>query len=184
MVSRAANRGSPPKLDNHFREGVNMFTLIKKVLQGGHKPQARPAERELQKRIAACVLLLEAAHIDDECTPEEMAFIVDTVQARYALSPEYAAELLELAGQERQNSVDLWQFTNDLNQQHSPAERQMILEDVWRIIFADGRLEMHEDQLAHKLANLLRLSHQEMIAAKLAAKANGGNGTPPPLPAP
>lgn len=161
-----------------------MFTLIKKILQGGPKSQARPEDRKLHKRIAACVLLLEAAHIDDECTPEEMALIVDTVRVRYALSPEYTAELLELAGRERQHSVDLWQFTNDLNQQLSPAERLMILEDVWRIIFADGQLEMHEDQLAHKLANLLRLSHQEMITAKLAAKASGGHGAPPPLPTP
>ena len=44
------------------------------------------------------------------------------------------------------------------------------MESVWSIIFADGKLDANEDYFAHKLANLLRLSHGEMIDAKLAAK--------------
>lgn len=150
-----------------------MITRIRKILQGGRERQATSADRELRTRIAACVLLLEAAYADDECTPEEMVRIVETVQTRFSLSPAYATELLELAHQERQNSVDLWAFTNDLNQQLTREERLAVIEDVWRIIYADGRLACHEDHLAHKLANLLRLTHTELIAAKLAARAEG-----------
>lgn len=150
-----------------------MITLIRKIFQGGRERQLSGVDGEQRKRIAACVLLLEAAHVDDECTPEEMARIVETVQARFSLSPAYAAELLEIAHVERQNSVDLWSFTNDLNQHLAKEEKLAVLEDVWRIIFADGRLASHEDHLAHKLANLLRLTHKELIEAKLTARASG-----------
>jgi uncharacterized tellurite resistance protein B-like protein len=44
------------------------------------------------------------------------------------------------------------------------------MESVWRIIHIDGRLEGHEDQFAHKLANLLRLTHGELIDAKIQAR--------------
>lgn len=148
-----------------------MISLIKKMFQTDQTKQSRPAESGMKKQIAACVLLLEAAHADDECSQAEMAHIIDTVQKKFGLSPEYAAELIEIAHQERKNSVDLWGFTNYLNQQLSKDEKLAILEDVWRIIFTDGHLEMHEDHLAHKLANLLRLTHKELIDAKLKAKA-------------
>lgn len=149
-----------------------MITLIRKIFQGDRQ-QLGPADAELQNRIAACVLLLEAAHADDDCSPAERARIVDTVTTRFGLSPAYAVELLELANQERRNGVDLWQFTNSLNQRLSREEKMTLLEDVWGIIFADGHLERHEDHLVHKLANLLRLTHPELIAAKLSAKARG-----------
>ena len=38
---------------------------------------------------------------------------------------------------------------------------------VWEIIYTDGILDKHEDYLVHKLANLLRLSHEQLIEAKL-----------------
>lgn len=150
-----------------------MLTQIRKMFQGNREKQVSFTDQEMKKRIAACVLLLEASHADDECNPAEMAHIVETVKSRFALSQEYAAELLELADRERRNSVDLWQFTNYLNQNLSKDDKLAVLEDVWRIIFIDGHLEMHEDHLAHKLANLLRLTHKELIDAKLKVKACG-----------
>ena len=38
---------------------------------------------------------------------------------------------------------------------------------VWKIAYADGRLDKHEDYLVHKLAKLLRLTHNQLIDAKL-----------------
>lgn len=148
-----------------------MFDLLKKIINN------RPAAAEQatltvdKTRLAAGVLLLETAHIDDECTEEEMANVVATLRSEFKLSPEYVDELLELAHAERENALDLWQFTNEMNQHYSMAEKMALMEAVWRIIFADGRLESHEDYFAHKLANLLRLTHKQLIDAKLKARA-------------
>ncbi|MBU0908199.1 MAG: TerB family tellurite resistance protein [Proteobacteria bacterium] len=148
-----------------------MFDLIKKIISGG------PAEKERGKgvadktHLAAGVLLLETAHIDDECTAEEMAHVIDTLRSEFNFPQEYVEELIELAGAERDKAFDLWQFTNQMNQHYSMEEKTALMEAVWRIIFADGRLEAHEDHFAHKLANLLRLTHKQLIDAKMQAKA-------------
>jgi len=136
------------------------------------KAQAPAPATEEQTRLAACVLLLEAAHSDDECSAEELGHVVATLKNDFSLNQAHADELLELARVERQNSIDLWQFTNQLNEQFSKEQKMAVMESVWRIIFADGKLDAHEDYFAHKLANLLRLSHKEMIDAKLAARAD------------
>ena len=148
-----------------------MFDLIKKVLgnkQGGIT--VTEPEKHDMTQLAACVVLLEAAHADYECTDEEMDHVVHTLQSDFGLSQDYVSELLDLAHQERSQAVDLWQFTNQINQEFSKEEKKAVLEGVWRIIYADGKLEKHEDHFVRKLTNLLRLSHKEMIDAKLKSR--------------
>jgi uncharacterized tellurite resistance protein B-like protein len=148
-----------------------MLSLIKKIISATPGKTETPyTSKEEQNHLAACVLLLEAAHIDDECTTEELDHVIFTLKNDFSLDQAHVDELIELARAERQNSIDLWQFTNHINQQYSKEGKMAVMESVWRIIFADGKLEMHEDYFAHKLANLMRLSHAEMIDAKLRAK--------------
>ena len=148
-----------------------MFSVIRSIIKGTSAPgKESPEDQEQKKHIAAGVLLLEAAHIDNECTEEEMEHIVSTLRAKFDLSDGCVAELLEMAHEDRNEAIELWQFTNHINQHFSKAEKIAVMEDVWRIIFMDGQLEMHEDHYAHKLAKLLRLSHKQMIDAKLKAR--------------
>lgn len=44
------------------------------------------------------------------------------------------------------------------------------IETIWRIACTDRELDKHEDYLVHKLAKLLRLSHKQLIEAKLKVK--------------
>lgn len=147
-----------------------MFETLRALLgkrETGAAPAPDPAERS---RIAAAVLLLEAAHSDQECTPEEMDHVVATLQAQFSLTRECAGELIELAHRNRATALDLWQFTNQINEHFSREEKCAILEGVWRVIHADGRLDGHEDYFSHKLAPLLRLTHDELIEAKIRAR--------------
>lgn len=154
-----------------------MFSVIRNIIEGkSGKGSQSPSEQAQKKHVAAGVLLLEAAHVDNHCSEAEMEHIVATLRDRFALSGQCVADLLELAHCGRQQAVDLWEFTNHINQHFSMAEKLAVMEDVWRIILLDEQLDKHEDQYAHKLANLLRLSHEEMIAAKLKARAQVANG--------
>lgn len=148
-----------------------MFSVIRNIIEGkSGQGRPSPAAQEQKKHVAAGVLLLEAAHIDNHCSEAELAHIVATLRDKFALSEQCVADLLELAHCGRQQAVDLWEFTNHINQHFSLAEKVAVMEDVWRIILLDEQLDKHEDHYAHKLANLLRLSHQELIAAKLKAR--------------
>jgi uncharacterized tellurite resistance protein B-like protein len=148
-----------------------MFDLIKKVLankRGGVTISAQ--QNDERTRLAACVLLLETAHADNECTADELSHVLDVMKNDFAISEKQAEELLELAHQERSQAVDIWQFTNLINQQFDRQEKMRLMEAVWRIIHVDGQLEKHEDYFAHKLARLLRLKHKDLIAAKISAR--------------
>lgn len=148
-----------------------MFNLIRQVLQKGE--DAAPGgthDRDQRTRIAAGVILLEAAQADYTCTEEEIDHVVDTLRRDFDLSEKHAEELLDLAHRAQNRAVDLFEFTNHINEEFSKTEKKSVLEAVWLIILADGQLDQHEEHFARKLTNLLRLSHKDMIDAKLKAR--------------
>jgi uncharacterized tellurite resistance protein B-like protein len=118
-------------------------------------------------RIAACALFVEMARIDEKFTEAEMETILSIVQERYGLTREHADALVAEANKELDKSVDLWQFARLINENYSTEEKIEIIETLWRMVFVDGKMDRYEHYLMNKLKNLLRLSHDQLIAAKL-----------------
>ena len=124
-------------------------------------------EPEHDVRVAACALFVEMARIDEKFTEAEMNTILSIVRERYGLSREHADALVAEADKELDKSVDLWQFARLINENYSTDEKIEIIETLWRMVFVDGKMDRYEHYLMNKLKNLLRLSHDQLIAAKL-----------------
>jgi len=122
--------------------------------------------------IACCALLLEMASIDGEFSEVEKEHIITILKNEYSISDEEAQSLIQTAGEEIKCSIDYWHFTNIINQNCSEEEKIRITETIWKVIYADGKMDGHEDYLVHNLAKCLRLSHKQLIDAKLKAKAS------------
>ena len=118
-------------------------------------------------RVATCALFVEIARIDEKFTEAEMNSIVSILKERYGLSPEHADALIAEAEGQLEKSVDLWHFTRLINENYSTEEKIKIIETLWRIVYVDGKMDQYEHYLMNKLQNLLRLSHNQLIAAKL-----------------
>ena len=118
-------------------------------------------------RIATCALLLEMANIDDEFSSPERESIILALKEKFRLSDSLTNELIKKTKEELKGSIDLWQFTNLINRNYSIAKKKQIIEMIWKIALTDGKLNKHEDYLIHKLANLLHLTHKQLIDAKL-----------------
>ncbi len=147
-----------------------MFDLIKKILGKTSEPKDTSRDKTQDAHVALCVLLLEAAHVDGECSDEEMEHIVSTLTKECGVPRQEIDELIASGQQERNDSVDLFRFTRYMNTNFTKEEKIAVMEAVWRIIHMDAQLEAHEDHFAHKLANLLRLTHAELIDAKIKAR--------------
>jgi len=118
-------------------------------------------------KIATCVILLEIAYADDDFCDEERKKIIEMLGSRFLLSPDEATELIEYASAARSESRDLWQFANQINETCSKDEKMGIIEEVWRVVFADGGIGGHENHLTHQLGRLLNLTHGQVIDLKL-----------------
>jgi len=138
-----------------------MLESIRKVLAGrrgapgGGPPGRGPDPNDLQ--VAACALLLELAHADDEFSADERRHIEEALARHFGLSAEAALDLMALAEDRRGEATDLHQFTSVIAKQYDEGQRMVLAEVLWGIVYADGELSRHESYLMRKLANLLEL---------------------------
>ena len=146
-----------------------MFDFVKNIIDN-NKKEKNSTSSNFDGHIALCVLLLEAAFVDGECSAEELSNLKDTLTSKYNISPQDIDELLASSGEKRKESVDIFNFTRYMNNNFNKQEKIEVMESVWSILLIDEHLEAHEDHFAHKLANLLRLTHKELIDAKLAVR--------------
>jgi uncharacterized tellurite resistance protein B-like protein len=149
-----------------------MIDLVKKFFgkTTTETPVGQEGEESHDIHVATCALLIEMSNIDGEFSESERESIISVLKESYDLSDEDAIALIEASSEQLKGSIDLWQFTNLINQNYSIEEKLRIIETVWRIAYTDGKLDKHEDYLVHKLAKLLRLTHKELIEAKLKVK--------------
>lgn len=117
--------------------------------------------------VAACALFMEIGRIDETFSAAEMDLIVTVLKEKYGLRQENVDALMALADAELKQSVDLWQFARLINANYSIEEKIDIIEILWQIVFVDGHMDKYENYMMHKLSNLLRLSHNQLIDAKL-----------------
>lgn len=149
-----------------------MIDIVKQFFSKGAKnaPNGQKEGESHDIRIATCALLLEMSNIDGEFNELERENIISILKKDYQLSDEHAASLLEISNEKLAASTDLWRFASLINRNYSIEEKVRIIEMVWGVAYADGNLDKHEDYLLHKLAKLLRLTHKQLIEAKLNAK--------------
>lgn len=106
-------------------------------------------------QVAACALLLELAYADNEFAESERRHLEAAIRRHFDLSPETARELIDFADQERQRAVDLFQFTSLVAQHYTPAQKMVLLETMWGLVYADGDVARHEQYLIKKVSKLL-----------------------------
>ena len=136
--------------------------------QEGVAEKKNPHDQDIH--VATCALLLEMAAIDGEFSKEEKESIITILKSRYNLTEEDALALIDASREEITKSIDLWQFTNLINKNYTEEEKIRVIETIWKVVYADGILEKHEDYLVHQLGKLLRLTHSQLIEAKLTVK--------------
>ncbi len=128
-----------------------------------------PPAAHTRVQLAACALLLELAHADDEFSAEERRHIESTAGRHFGLDEASVAELLRLAEAERAQSLDHFQFTRLVVAEYDLAQKMVLAEVMWGVILADGSLSDHETHLVRKMASLMQLEPAYLAQARRAA---------------
>lgn len=126
------------------------------------------AEKKVQ--LSSAALFMEMMAMDDVCKPKERAVILSLLQQNFALSPELAASLMDLAEQQRKQATDYFEFTSLINKSYSLEQKILLIEALWKIAFSDNVLDMQEEYLVRKIAKLLHIPDSALVLAKERAK--------------
>src|SRR5688572_29542421 len=133
-------------------------------LTGGQKHPARFEENDY--RLAAAALLIHASTIDGNMNGTERDRLREVLKSRFALDDTATAELIDISTLAENEAVDLYRFTSLLNRTLDEAGRLGIVEMMWQVVFADGRVNEFEDNLMWRAADLLGVSSRDRIAIR------------------
>jgi len=133
-------------------------------LAGGNPQQARFGQNDF--RPAAAALLIHASTIDGEMGPAERDKLHAVLKSHFGLDNDAAAELIDMGTLAEHEAVDLYHFTSLLNRSLDEAGRLGIVEMMWEIMLADGRVTEFEDNLMWRAADLLGVSSRDRIALR------------------
>ena len=78
-------------------------------------------------------------------------------------------ELIAQAEAHLDEATSLYDFTRVINDHYLPAQKLELVASMWRVAYADGRLDKYEEYLIRQVAELCYVSHQDYIRTKLAA---------------
>jgi uncharacterized tellurite resistance protein B-like protein len=125
-------------------------------------------DRELGLSLAS--LLIEISRSDNEVDQNELEVIAKAILQVTTLTAHEVNGLIKDADKNVTDSISLYDFTSVINEKLSREERYQLLVLLWKVAYADGRVDKYEEHYVRKISDLLYLDQSDFIRAKHEAR--------------
>ncbi len=141
-------------------------------IAGGGEVQAFDAD---DYRLAAAALLVRVAVSDDSFDEAERGVLLDALTQRFDVDPEEANTLIAAAVSADREAIDLYQFTSLVNRTLDDEGKKKLVEVLFLIGYADGKLTEFEDNIVWRASELMHVSAQDRTEIRRRIRATIGD---------
>lgn len=145
-----------------------MLARIRSFFDQQLAPSPKPEAQRLQ--LAAAALLLETSRADHDVAAIEVTAIANAIKSAFSLSEAQTTELLQLAEAQVAHQTSYFGLTSLIKEHYDYEMRVQLIELMWFVALADGRLDVYEEHLIRKIAGLLYVRREDIVAAKQRAR--------------
>ncbi len=157
-----------------------MLKTLKDLFDGLLSPlaltQAQHCDDDHALQLATAVLLVEVMRADATFAEDERDAIRRALAEKFALAADEADRLTELAETAARQATDLFAFTSRIDQCWDMPAKVRMIELMWGVAYADGRLSDHERHVMWRLADLLHIPQGAYVHARMRARQAAGLG--------
>ena len=121
-------------------------------------------------QLATAVMLVEVMRADATFHDGEREAVHAALREKFALAPDEAARLAELAEAAAHQATDLYTFTSRIDERFGMEQKIRMIELMWRIAYADGHLSDHERHVMWRIADLLHVPQGAYVHARMRAR--------------
>ena len=146
--------------------GELVLKKIKNLVMGDRAYAETASDPEERQQLALASLLVEMARADFDESEEEHNRIIDLLVVHFDLSAAEAQKLLNRAREAADGAVCLFDFTRALHESLDREQKQDVIRLLWQVALSDSTLDKYEDYLVRKVADLLYVSHGDVIRLK------------------
>ena len=119
-----------------------------------------------EKNILIASLLIECAKEDGDFSDEEIIKIKSLLKTKLNINGNDVNAIFDAALEITQDNVEIYSLTKDIRDNFSHEEILKILEYMWAVMLADGRVDDFEAALMRKIIGLFHLTGKDSSIAK------------------
>ena len=123
---------------------------------------------------ACCGLLMEVARLDADKAAQKHQLVAEVMREQFSLADEVVSRMIEDASRPEHRLTSYFKPVRLINKRFDLERKTRFIEQLWRIAVVDGDIDMYEDHLVRKFADLLYVSHTDFILAKDRVQASNG----------
>ncbi len=138
-----------------------MFNFFKKK-----KSETQEQSSDFEIELTASVLAYEIARSDGEIDDSELEVLMEEIKVISKKVNKDEAEILDIIEKYSKDSVSFYEFVEDINNDYTKDEKLSLLRFMWKIAYADGKLEVDEERLIRRLADLIRIKDMDVLKLK------------------
>ena len=116
--------------------------------------------------LTASVLAYEIARIDGIVSNEELEVLIEEIKKISKRVNKEESEIMKIIEIYSNDSVSFFEFVEDINKNYSKEEKLSLLGFMWKIAYADGKLEVDEERLIRRLADLIKIKDLDVLKLK------------------
>ena len=144
-----------------------MFSFFKK-----DKKEIDKDEVGFEVELTATVLAYEIARSDGDISDDELSVLMEEIEKIAIKVGKEKSEILKIVENYSKDSTSFFEFIEDINKNYEKDKKLSLLRFMWKTAYADGRLDVDEERLVRRVANLIKIKDIEVLKLKDISKKN------------
>ena len=142
--------------------------LLKTMFKFFKKNNSAPKKDvpNIEAELTASILAYEIARADGEVSDDELSIILKEIKKLAIKVDKSEEEILKIIENFSENSISFHDFIEDINKDYSKEDKLLLLSFLWTVAYSDFDLEINEERLIRRIANLIHLKDIDVLKIK------------------
>ena len=116
--------------------------------------------------LTASLLAYEIARGDGDVSESELSIILNEIKKITSKVGKSEQEILKIIQDFSSDSISFHEFIEDINKDYSKEDKLALLTFLWSVAYADSVLEVNEERLIRRIADLIHLKDIDVLKIK------------------
>jgi len=112
------------------------------------------------------VLAYEIARSDGDISDSELSLLKEETKKIAIQTNKTDKEILSIIETYSKNAVSFYEFIADINNDFSKEEKLSLISFLWDVAYADSKLDVDEERLIRRIADLIGIKGIEVLRLK------------------
>ena len=116
--------------------------------------------------LTASVLAYEIARSDGDISESELSLLYNEIKKISSKVGKKEDKIIEIIEEYSKSSVSFNEFINDINKDYSKEDKLSLIQFLFDVAYADKILEVNEERLIRRIADLINIKDIEVLKIK------------------